>query len=111
MRNGILYRQTICKVRGDNRYELSSHTFDHVVSRARLKGRNNVNGSLSDVESVCHLTANLRAYSTTQTKMADEVDDLFLFGEDFDAIFDILEEEDSVEKEFADAVANVSMIN
>ena len=39
------------------------------------------------------------------------MDDLFLFGEDFDAIFDILEEEDSVEKGFADAVANVSMIN
>ena len=39
------------------------------------------------------------------------MDDLFLFGEDFNVIFDIVEEEDSVEKEFADAVANVSMIN
>ena len=40
--------------------------------------------------------------------MADGVDDLFVWGEDFEAILDILEDDEEVEEQFSVAVRNVS---
>ena len=40
--------------------------------------------------------------------MADGVDDLFVWGEDFEAILSILEDDEEVEEEFSVAVRNVS---
>ena len=42
-----------------------------------------------------------------QTNMADG-GDLFLFGDDFDAILEIMEAEDNIDVHFEDAVAEVS---
>jgi len=40
--------------------------------------------------------------------MADGVDELFVWGEDFEAILDILEDDEEVEEQFSVAVRNVS---
>lgn len=40
--------------------------------------------------------------------MADGVDDLFVWWEDFEAILGILEDDDEVEEQFSVAVRNVS---
>lgn len=40
--------------------------------------------------------------------MAD-ISELFLFGEDFDAVLDILENEEELEEQFTEAVDNVSV--
>ena len=48
-----------------------------------------------------------RTVHSTQTNMADE-SDLFLFGDDFDAILEFLEAEDEIEDHFEDAVTVVS---
>ena len=44
---------------------------------------------------------------SNQTNMADG-SDLFLFGDNFDAILEILETEDNIDVHFEDAVAEVS---
>ena len=44
---------------------------------------------------------------SNQTNMADG-SDLFLFGDNFDAILEILETEDNIDMHFEDAVAEVS---
>lgn len=43
--------------------------------------------------------------------MADTEDDLFLFGEDFDAILALLESDEAVEEQFSAAVVDVSTIS
>jgi hypothetical protein len=40
--------------------------------------------------------------------MAD-INDLFFFGDDFDAIFDILEDEEELEEQFTEAASVVSI--
>ena len=40
--------------------------------------------------------------------LADGVDDLFVWGEDFEAILGILEDDEEVEEQFSVAVRNVS---
>jgi len=40
--------------------------------------------------------------------MADSVDDLFVWGEDFEAILGILEDSEEVKEQFSVAVRNVS---
>lgn len=40
--------------------------------------------------------------------MADVVDDLFLFGDDFEAILDILEEDEALEEQFTAIASDVS---
>ena len=57
-----------------------------------------------EVDATSHVT---RTVHSTQTNMADE-SDLFLFGDDFDAILEILETEDEIEDHFEDAVTEVS---
>ena len=42
-----------------------------------------------------------------QTNMADD-SDLFLFGDNFEAILEIMETEDNIDVHFEDAVAEVS---
>jgi len=37
----------------------------------------------------------------TLSKMADAVDDLFLFGDDFEAILDILDEDEALQEQFS----------
>jgi len=44
----------------------------------------------------------------TQNKMADSMNDLCLFGEDFEAILDILEGDEDLEKQFESSVSDVS---
>ena len=44
------------------------------------------------------------------TNMADGEEDIFLFGDDFDAILDLLEQDEDMEEQFKASVENVSMI-
>ena len=44
------------------------------------------------------------------TNMAAGVEDVFLFGDDFDAILDLLEQDEDMEEQFKASVENVSMI-
>ena len=44
------------------------------------------------------------------TSMADGGEDFFLFGDDFDAILELLEQDDEMEQHFKASVENVSMI-
>lgn len=41
------------------------------------------------------------------TNMADGEEDIFLFGDDFDAILDLLEQDDDMEEQFKASVENV----
>ena len=41
--------------------------------------------------------------------MADEANDLFIFGDDFEAILDILERDEGLEEQFESAVSEVSV--
>lgn len=43
--------------------------------------------------------------------MADMNNDLFVFGDDFDAILDILEEDEALEEEFTSTANDVSRKN
>lgn len=56
-----------------------------------------------EVEKTSHLTSTVHS---NQTNMADG-SDLFLFGDDFDAILEIMEAEDNIDVHFEDAVAEV----
>ena len=44
----------------------------------------------------------------TQNKMAGSINNLYLFGEDFEAILDILEGDEDLEKQFESSVSDVS---
>ena len=44
----------------------------------------------------------------TENKMADSMNDLYLFGEDFEAILEILEGDEDMEKQFESSVSDVS---
>ena len=44
------------------------------------------------------------------TNMADGEEDIVLFGDDFDAILDLLEQDEDMEEQFKASVENVSMI-
>ena len=44
----------------------------------------------------------------TQNKMAGGSDDLYLFGEDFDAILSILEEDEGLNEQFESSASDVS---
>lgn len=44
------------------------------------------------------------------TSMADGRKNIFLFGDDFDAILDLLEQDEDMEEHFKASVENVSMI-
>ena len=44
------------------------------------------------------------------TSMADSREDIFLFGDDFNAILDLLEQDKDMEEHFKASVENVSMI-
>ena len=42
--------------------------------------------------------------------MADGGEDIFLFGDDFDVILDLLEQDEDIEEEFVTSVENVIII-
>ena len=44
------------------------------------------------------------------SNMADSEEDIFLFGDDFDAILAVLEQDEDMEEQFKASVENVSMI-
>lgn len=75
---------------------------DWLGKPANFKGRGYC--FVFEVDATSHVT---RTVHSTQTNMADE-SDLFLFGDDFDAILEILETEDEIEDHFEDAVTEVS---
>ena len=57
-----------------------------------------------EVEKTSHVTSTVY---NNQTNMADDTN-LFLFGDNFDAILEIMETEDNIDVHFEDAVAEVS---
>jgi len=63
--------------------------------------------SCFDVEGTDHVT--LTVHQTF--KMASVVDDLFVIGDDFEAILDLLEQDDDLEQEFSIAASEVSRLN
>ena len=62
----------------------------------------------SEVETYRHVTMTLHKLTAVQNNMAD-VNDLFFFGDDFDAVLDILEIDEELEEQFTEAVDEVSM--
>ena len=42
--------------------------------------------------------------------MADSADELFVWGDDFETILDILEEDEEIEEQFTSTVSEVSLI-
>ena len=50
----------------------------------------------------------LHRLTSVQNNMAD-VKDLFFFGDDFDAVLDILEIDEELEEQFTEAIDEVSM--
>ena len=62
----------------------------------------------SEVETYHHVTMTLHKLTAVQNNMAD-VNDLFFFGDDFDAVLDILEIDEELEEQFTEAVDEVSM--
>ena len=42
--------------------------------------------------------------------MANSADELFVWGDDFETILDILEEDDEIEEQFTSTVSEVSLI-
>ena len=61
-----------------------------------------------EVETYHHLTMTLHRLTSVQNNMAD-VKDLFFFGDDFDAVLGILEIDEELEKQFTEAIDEVSM--
>ena len=59
---------------------------------------------LPDVEMTRRVTLTLH----TQNKMAEGMTDLYLFGEDFEAILEILEGNEDLEKQFQISASDVS---
>ena len=53
---------------------------------------------------------NADALELPTTSMADGGEDIFPFGDDFDAILDLLEQDEDMEEHFKASVENVSMI-
>lgn len=43
--------------------------------------------------------------------MAEDASSVFIFGDDLEAILDVLEEDEAVQEEFSAAVSNVSVEN
>lgn len=57
-----------------------------------------------------HVTLIVHTPSVSQNNMAD-LNDLFLFGDDFDVILGILENEEELDETFTEAADEVSVIN
>ena len=72
-----------------------------IYNFTNIRGLNN--SVVGDVEHTCHVTL-------TVHKMADSVDNLFVWGEDidFEVILGILEDDEEVEGQFSVLVRNVS---
>ena len=62
----------------------------------------------SEVKTYHHVTMTLHKLTSIQNNMAD-VNDLFFFGDDFDALLDTLDIDEELEEQFTEAVDEVSM--
>ena len=61
-----------------------------------------------EVETYHHVTMTLHRLTSVQNNMVD-LNDLFFFGDNFDAVLDILEIGEELEEQFTEAVDEVSM--
>ena len=71
---------------------------------ANFKGLNN--SVPSEVELIRHVTLTVH----TSNKMADATNELFVFGDDFEAILNMLEEDETIEEHFSTAAMEVSIL-
>ena len=62
------------------------------------------NGATSDVERTSHVIVTVHKFST----MADVGDDLFLLGDDFEAILDLLDGDEALQEQFPTVASEVS---
>ena len=46
----------------------------------------------------------------TQNKMADGADEIFLWGDNFETILDILEDDEEIEEQFTSTVSEVRLV-
>ena len=60
-----------------------------------------------DVERTGHVTLTVHKHDRI-SKMAEVVDNLFVFGVDFEAILDILEDDEALEDQFTTTASDVS---
>ena len=60
---------------------------------------------LFEVECTCHVTALMHI----EIKMADEEGELYVWGDDLEAVLDILGEDEAVDKHFTISADNVSL--
>ena len=61
--------------------------------------------ALSELEGTCHVTAKVH----TRNKMADESEQMFVSGDDLDAILAILEEDEQIDHQFSSVINEVSI--
>ena len=46
----------------------------------------------------------------TKNKMADGADEIFVWGENFETVLDILEEDEEIDKQFTSTVSEVRLV-
>ena len=77
---------------------------DWLGKPANFKDRNN--SVPAEVELTRHVTLTVH----TTNKMADARNELFVFGDDFEAILNMLEEDETIEEHFSAAAMDVSKL-
>ena len=59
-----------------------------------------------EVEGTSHVTTKVH----TQNKMADGTDEIFVWGDNFETILDILEDDEEIEEQFISTVSEVRLV-
>ena len=81
-----------------------------IVSRGDWLGKPaNFKGPNNRVPAEVELTRHVTLTVHTTNKMADATNELFVFGDDFETILNMLEEDEAIEKHFSTTAIDVSI--
>ena len=87
----------------------ASH-FLNIVSRGDWLGKPaNFKGPNNRVPAEVELTRHVTLTVHTTNKMADATNELFVFGDDFETILNMLKEDEAIEKHFSTTAIDVSI--
>ena len=82
----------------------------NIVSRGDWLGKPaNFKGPNNRVPAEVELTRHVTLTVHTTNKMADATNELFVFGDDFETILNMLEEDEAIEKHFSTTAIDVSI--
>lgn len=83
---------------------------ENIVSRGDWLGKPaNFKGPNNRVPAEVELTRHVTLTVHTTNKMADATNELFVFGDDFETILNMLEEDEAIEKHFSTTAIDVSI--